>query len=150
MSVENNIEVITEAVKALNVRDWEAYGAAFSESLITHAPGLAEPARGRTARVQWVQSIVQAFPNGVIEITRTFGNGDLLCVELTFVIFVKHEYDRQVRSSGAQEFQAVGLRTGQGHFVRTHDSRLVVFEPKQPEKTVALVRAAIGRGEILT
>ena len=84
MSVENNIEVITEAVKALNVRDWEAYGAAFSESLITHATGLAEPVRGRTARVQWVQSIVQAFPNGVIEIARTFGNGDLLCVELIF------------------------------------------------------------------
>ena len=84
MSVEQNVRVIEEAVQALNARDWEAYGAAFSESLIAHAPGLTGPATGRSARVQYVQGIIQAFPNGVIEITRIFGHGDLLCVELRF------------------------------------------------------------------
>ena len=84
MSVEQNVEVITGAVRALNARDWDAYGAAFSESVIVHAPGLTEPATGRAARVQYVQGIIDAFPNGFIEITRTFGRGDLLCVELAF------------------------------------------------------------------
>ena len=84
MSVEENVKVITEAVQALNARDWEGYGAAFSESLVAYAPGLTEPARERAARLQYVQGIIQAFPDGVIEIARTFGSGDLLGVELTF------------------------------------------------------------------
>jgi len=60
MSVEENVKVITEAVQALNARDWEGYGAAFSESLVAYAPGLTEPARGRAARLQYVQGIIQA------------------------------------------------------------------------------------------
>lgn len=84
MSVEENIRAFDRALRALNVRDWETYGSVFAESLVTYAPGLAEPTKGRAARVKWVQGIIEAFPDGRVEKRRSFGQGDWLCMELQF------------------------------------------------------------------
>ncbi len=84
MSIEQNERVVDRALGALNSRDWETYGRLWAESLITHAPGLGEPTKGRAARVKWVQGILEAFPDGRIEKKQSFGHGDRLCVELTF------------------------------------------------------------------
>lgn len=84
MSVRQHELAVDRAVRALNARDWETYGQIWAESLVTHAPGLGEPTKGRTARVKWVQGIIEAFPDGQVEEKQTFGVRDRLCVELTF------------------------------------------------------------------
>jgi len=84
MSTEQNERAVDQAVRALNARDWETYGRLWAESLITQAPGLGEPTKGRAARVKWVQGILEAFPDGRIEKKQSFGHGDRFCVELTF------------------------------------------------------------------
>ena len=85
MSVEQNERGVDQAVRALNARDWETYAGVFAESLVTHAPGLPEPTKGRDARVKYVQGIVEAFPDGRAEKKRSFGQGDWLCVELMWI-----------------------------------------------------------------
>lgn len=84
MSREQNDRAVDQAVTALNARDWGTYGRLWAESLVTHAPGLGEPTKGRAARVQWMQGFLEAFPDGRIEKRQSFGDGDRLCVELTF------------------------------------------------------------------
>lgn len=85
MSVEQNEQAFDRAIRGLNARDWETYGSVYAVSLVwTHVPGLSEPTKGREARVKWVQGIVGAFPDGVVEKRRSFGQGDWLCMELTF------------------------------------------------------------------
>ena len=84
MSIERYELAVDQAVRALNARDWETYGQLWAQSLVTHAPGLGEPAKGRDARVQWVQGLMEAFPDGRVEKKQSFGHGDRLCVELTF------------------------------------------------------------------
>jgi len=84
MSSEQNERAVDQAVRALNARDWETYGRLWAESLVTYAPGLGEPTKGRAARVKWVQGIFDAFPDGRVDKRQSFGQGDWLCVELTF------------------------------------------------------------------
>ena len=73
-----------EGERSINARDWEAYGRLFAESLVMQAPGLPEPMRGRDARVKMVQGIIEAFPDGQVEVRRSFGQGDLGCLEVIF------------------------------------------------------------------
>jgi len=84
MGIEERMHVLEQALKGLNARDWETYGGLWAEDLVTYAPGQTEPSVGRTARVEWVQDLIVAFPNGAIEIRRIFGQDDLLCAELEF------------------------------------------------------------------
>ncbi len=75
---------VAEGERSINARDWEAYGRLFAESLVMQAPGLPEPMRGRDARVKMVQGIIEAFPDGQVEVRRSFGQGDLGCLEVIF------------------------------------------------------------------
>ncbi len=84
MSIEPHERAVDQAVRALNARDWETYGRLWAESLVTHAPGLGEPTKGRAARVKWFQGIIDAFPDGQVDKKQSFGQGEWLCVELTF------------------------------------------------------------------
>ena len=84
MSMEQHARAVDRALAALNARDWQTYGRLWAESLLTHAPGLGEPSKGRAARVKWVQGIIDAFPDGRVDMRQSFGQGDLLCVECTF------------------------------------------------------------------
>jgi steroid delta-isomerase-like uncharacterized protein len=65
-------------------RDWEAYGSVFAENLQMVTSMLPGVTIGREARVQLVQGIVEAFPDGVVEVQRYFGEGDWACVEVLF------------------------------------------------------------------
>jgi predicted ester cyclase len=84
MSVEQCERLLDQALQALNDRDWDSYGRVFAEALVTQAPGLPAPTKGRAARVHWVQGIIQAFPDGRVEKKQSFGQGDWLCTELAF------------------------------------------------------------------
>jgi ketosteroid isomerase-like protein len=84
MRVDERIHVLELALKALNARDWDAYGSLWAEGLITFAPGQTEPSVGRAARVGWVQDLIAAFPNGNVEVRRIFGHDEMVCAELRF------------------------------------------------------------------
>jgi ketosteroid isomerase-like protein len=84
MSTEERQHLLDLAIKGLNARDWEAYGRLFAEDVVVYSPGSAEPSRGREARVRWVRDLIQAFPDGTVEITGSFGQGDRMCAEFLF------------------------------------------------------------------
>jgi steroid delta-isomerase-like uncharacterized protein len=70
--------------RAIAERDWEAYGSVFAEDLLMVTPGLPGTVTGRDTRIQFVQGIVDSFPDGVVEVQRYFGKGDWVCVEVLF------------------------------------------------------------------
>ena len=69
---------------SIAARDWEAYGSVFAEDLYMETSMIPEPVEGRDARVRLVKEIVDAFPDGVVRIQRSFGQGDWACVEVLF------------------------------------------------------------------
>jgi steroid delta-isomerase-like uncharacterized protein len=79
--VERFVEIGERSIAA---RDWDAYGSVFAEDLLMVTPSLPGITRGRQARVQVVQGIMQPFPDGVVEVQRSFGQGDWACLEVLF------------------------------------------------------------------
>jgi steroid delta-isomerase-like uncharacterized protein len=79
--VKRFVEIGESSIAA---RDWEAYGSVFAEDLQMVTPALPGISTGRDARVQFVQGIVETFPDGVVEVQRYFGKGDWACVEVLF------------------------------------------------------------------
>jgi predicted ester cyclase len=63
-------------VDPINGRDWEAHGAFFAEDVAMRFPGAIDGAVGREARLQFVQGLIDAFPDGKISAVRVFGVGD--------------------------------------------------------------------------
>lgn len=76
---------ISEACRALNDRDWDAYGKLFAEELVMRTPSIPGVATGRAARVEFVQDIFAAFPDGKISTVSTLADGDWGCTEVHFV-----------------------------------------------------------------
>jgi ketosteroid isomerase-like protein len=74
----------TGAERSISAGDWEAYGSLFAEDLRMATPSLPGITRGRQARVRLVQGIMNPFPDGVVEIQRSFGQGDWACLEVLF------------------------------------------------------------------
>ena len=69
---------------SIATRDWAAYGNLFAEDLHMVTSMIPGSTVGRDARVQLVKGIVTAFPDGLVEIQRYFGQGDWACVEVLF------------------------------------------------------------------
>jgi predicted ester cyclase len=83
--IEENIErYVVEGARAINARDWEAYGSIYAEDLYMVAPGLPGPTTGRDVRVKLAQGLMDAFPDARAEVQRSFGRGDWACVEALF------------------------------------------------------------------
>lgn len=81
-------ELITRFVEAaewaIAARDWEAYGRIFAEDLVMVTPSLPGTTTGRQVRVQVVRGIMSPFPDGVVQVQRSFGQGDWACLEVLF------------------------------------------------------------------
>jgi hypothetical protein len=60
---------------SIAARDWETYGSVFAEDLLMVTPAIPGTTRGRHTRIQFVQGIVDSFPDGVVEVQRCFGKG---------------------------------------------------------------------------
>jgi steroid delta-isomerase-like uncharacterized protein len=83
--IEKLIEqFIAGAERSINAGDWETYGSFFAEDLLMVTPMLPGVSRGREARIQLVQGIMAPFPDGVVEVQRSFGQGDWACLEVLF------------------------------------------------------------------
>ncbi len=74
----------TEGSRAINEGDWDAYGNLFAEDLVMQTPSLPGISKGREARVSMVKGIMDAFPDGKVEMVRSFGQGDWACLEVRF------------------------------------------------------------------
>lgn len=74
----------SEGGRAIADRDWQAYGELFAEDLAMRTPGLPGTVTGRHVRVAMVQGIIDAFPDGQVEVERAFGQGDLGCLQVRF------------------------------------------------------------------
>ena len=76
---------IDSAVRTVNARDWEGYGALFAEDVAMRFPGAIDGSvSGRAARVQFVKGLVDAFPDGRISRVRVFGMGEWGCCQFGF------------------------------------------------------------------
>ncbi|MEA2025053.1 MAG: ester cyclase [Chloroflexota bacterium] len=85
MTIEDDARrYIDGAVQTINARDWEGYGAFFAEDVQMRFPGAIDGASGREARVQFVQVMINAFPDGRISAVRVFGSGDWGCCQFQF------------------------------------------------------------------
>ena len=79
--IERFIEI---GESSIAVRDWETYGSVFAEDLVMVTPALPGRTTGRDTRIQFVQGIVNSFPDGVVKVQRSFGSGDWACIEVLF------------------------------------------------------------------
>ncbi len=95
-----------EGGRAISDRDWQAYGELFSEDLAMRAPGLPGTVTGRHVRVAMVQGIMDAFPDGQVEVERSFGQGDLGCLQLRF----EGTHTGPLAGSGGAEIPPTGRR----------------------------------------
>jgi ketosteroid isomerase-like protein len=84
MSTERRQRLLVEAIEGLNAHDFDVYGRMFADDVVVHTPGQKEPSRGRAARMQWVADLLEAFPDGVVEVTGSFDVADRGCAEFTF------------------------------------------------------------------
>jgi hypothetical protein len=85
VSIDELIEqFIVGAENSSNSGDWETYGSFFAEDLLMVTPSLPEPTKGRDVRVNLAQGIMAPFPDGVVEVQRSFGQGDWACLEVLF------------------------------------------------------------------
>lgn len=75
---------VTEAERSVSVGDWETYGSFFAEDLYMVTPALPGPTTGRDARLEFVKGIMASFPDGRVEVQRSFGKGDWACIEWLF------------------------------------------------------------------
>ena len=95
-----------EGGRAITDRDWKAYGELFSENLAMRAPGLPGTVTGRHVRVAMVQGIIDAFPDGQVEVERAFGDGDLGCLQVRF----EGTHTGPLAGSGGAEIPPTGRR----------------------------------------
>jgi predicted ester cyclase len=86
MGIQQDAEhYIDGAVETVNARDWEGYGALFSDGVAMRFPGAIDGSvSGRAARVAFVEGIIRAFPDGQIRRVRVFGAGDWGCCQFEF------------------------------------------------------------------
>jgi len=75
---------IARGARAVNERDWDAYGRLFSNDLVMRTPGLPGITNGREARVELVKGIVAPFPDGRVDVERAITQGDWSCLQLRF------------------------------------------------------------------
>lgn len=86
MGIEQEAErYIDGAVRTVNERDWDGYGAFFAEDVAMRFPGAIDGSvSGRASRVAFVEGIIRAFPDGRISRVRVFGTGDWGCCQFAF------------------------------------------------------------------
>lgn len=97
---------VEEGARAITERDWQAYGALFSEDLEMRAPGIPGTVTGRHIRVAMVQGIMDAFPDGQVEVERAFGQDDLGCLQVRFA----GTHTGPLAGSGGAEIPPTGKR----------------------------------------
>ena len=86
MGVQEDAETYAVgAVAAINARDWDGYGAFFTEDVAMRFPGAIDGSvTGRQARLEFVKGIMRAFPDGRISRVRVFAAGEWSCCQFAF------------------------------------------------------------------
>jgi steroid delta-isomerase-like uncharacterized protein len=81
MSATENIRIVNAALEAFEAHDMEGFVNYMSDSVADYTPGRSEPLRGREAVKQDNIGFLSIYPDVKFEITRIFGEGDMVCAE---------------------------------------------------------------------
>ncbi|MHA2021950.1 MAG: nuclear transport factor 2 family protein [Candidatus Thorarchaeota archaeon] len=81
MSVEDNIRLVNTTLEAFEAHDMDGFVSFMSESVVNYAPGRSEPLIGREAVREDNIGFLTMYPDVVFEITRIFGDGEMVCAE---------------------------------------------------------------------
>ena len=81
MSAADNIRIVNAALKAFEAHDMDGFVSYMSDSVVDYTPGRSEPLRGREAVKQDNVGFLSIYPDVKFEITRIFGDGDIVCAE---------------------------------------------------------------------
>ncbi len=81
MSVEENIRLVNATLAAFEEHDMDGFVSFMSESVVNYAPGRTEPLRGRDEVREDNIGFLATYPDVQFEITRIFGDGDMVCAE---------------------------------------------------------------------
>ncbi len=83
MSAEENVLLVKESIEALNSRDLDRYFELYAESFLHYSPARPEPRKGLAAGRKDIEEGMTAFPDTRLEVVRTFGYDDWVCLEMT-------------------------------------------------------------------
>jgi steroid delta-isomerase-like uncharacterized protein len=84
MNVDENIRKVERSLEAYNRRDFEAFASPFMEAATYSSPNLPEPLKGRQQISEHFAHHPESFPDTHIQIERSFGQSNWVCVELTW------------------------------------------------------------------
>src|SRR5256712_3274863 len=100
MTVEQNLRMIDAAFEAINERNWDHLWGLHVDNIVMSSPDLPEPAKGREAVQERLQSWGEALPDLSWTRLRVFGQRDWVCVELlitrTHKERLRHGFDRRM------------------------------------------------------
>lgn len=85
MSVAENLRIVDQWMDAYNAHNFEAFAKPFTESANYYAPDRVEPLKGREEIREHFAQHPLSFPDARAEIGRRFGQGDVVCVEFTWI-----------------------------------------------------------------
>ncbi len=82
MAEKDNIEYAKQQIAALNARDLDGYLSRIDESYVGHSETRPEPIRGIEGVRQYIQSLLIAFPDLMIEAEQVIASGDTVVVRM--------------------------------------------------------------------
>ncbi len=81
LSSTDNIRIVNAALEAFEAHDLDKFVSFMSDSVVDYTPGRSVPLRGRDAVKQDNIDFLSIYPDVRFEITRIFGDGNLVCAE---------------------------------------------------------------------
>lgn len=85
MELERNLKVVKEVSEAANRRDWAGFNAGHKDSVIVYSPTTPEPTKDIASHSEAVRGLLDAFPDFVMKVERSFGQGEWICAEFTLI-----------------------------------------------------------------
>jgi len=82
MAEKDNIEHAKQQIAALNARDLDGYLSRIDESYVGHSETRPEPIRGVEGVRQYIQSLLIAFPDLMIEAEQVIASGDTVVIRM--------------------------------------------------------------------
>jgi steroid delta-isomerase-like uncharacterized protein len=84
MGLEENIRAIGRSMAAYNTQDFEGFAEPFTKTATYHSPNLSEPLKSREEIRHHFAEHPASFPDAHIQIERSFGQDDHVCVEFVW------------------------------------------------------------------
>ncbi len=77
--------MVDTVLEAINRRDWTRFANLYSDSSVQYSPDRRQPIKGQRAIREYIENHVRAFPDVRLEKIRSFGQGDWVCLEFSWM-----------------------------------------------------------------